>query len=904
MTDLRYRAFVSYSHASDAALAASLQSSLSQFAKPWYRLRTMRVFLDKTSLSANPALWPTIEQALGASEYFLLLASPTSANSVWVQQEVHWWLQNRTAQKLVLCLTDGVILWDNKSGDFDWEKTNAVPSILKGAFSSEPLYADFRGAKAANKYAKSDPVFRDALLDVAAPLMGRPKDDLDGEDIRLHRKAERIAWAAAFFILVLALAAGVGLMTAHERQKIAASRALASEATSHVDDRSLALLLSIESRRIVDTVESKRSLLTTLQRLPNAEAFLWGHTDAVTKAVLSPDGQTVVSAGWDDRVVFWNAATHQPIGQPIPAPKGLVGVAFSPDGSQFVTASSGSIVLWDTKSRLPVGTAFQAKEDFERVGFSSKGDLIAASTAAYGGHPSVVLLWSLTSHQPVGGPIPGSNFAFNSDDSILAVAQYGDLALYDLRKHRILRKPLTGHDKNISTIAFSPDGSIVAAGAEDQTITVWGVQSGHALGTLTGHTETVSSLLFEPDGNTLLSGSLDGSIIRWDLENMKPLATLMKGYGAAISSIVSTPDDQLRALALDKERVILLDLHGDPPLGRRIHATDSNSSNVAFSPDGRLLASAGEFGSVALWDVATGQMSGDPLSGHERQVSSVAFAPDGKILVSGSMDGSVIFWDVSSRTALSPAVQALRSPVWSLACSPDGKTAVAGGDAELVFFDLVTRKQLGPPVTSQKDRIWALAFSPNGDLLASAGNNLVVMIWKSGQQGQLVKALGTPLLPGEDFEVMPAGVNFNADGTMLATSTQGHTVTLWDVKGWRPIPPVLSGHTQAVSSVAFSADGKVLVSGSADGDIRIWDVQAHELIGSLGVAPEEVNSIALERRKGILASVGEKDSIVLWSLDFNDWVNEACRIANRNLTPKEWSTFFGTRSYQKTCPTL
>ncbi|HEY6489462.1 MAG TPA: TIR domain-containing protein [Terracidiphilus sp.] len=903
MTDLRYRAFVSYSHASDAQLAASLQSSLSRFAKPWYRLRTMRVFLDKTSLSANPALWPTIEQALGQSEYFLLLASPTSANSVWVQQEVRWWLQNKTAEKLVVCLTDGVILWDNKTGDFDWDKTNAVPAILKGAFPSEPLYADFRAAKTANKYAKSDPAFRDALLDLAAPLLGRPKDDLDGEDIRLHRKTERIAWAAAFFIVVFALAAGLGVTMAHQRQKIAASRALASEAASHGEDRSLAMLLSIESRKIADTVESRRSLLTTLQRLPNTEAFLWGHTDAVTKAVLSPDGQTVLSAGWDNRVVLWNAATYQPIGPPIPAPKGLVGAAFSPNGSQFVTASSGSIVLWDTKSRQRLGDALRASEEFEHVGFSSKGDLIAASTAAFGGHPSVVLVWSLANHQLIGDPIPGSNFAFSPDDSVLAVAQYGDLVLYDIHKHRVLRKPLTGHDKNISTIAFSADGSTVAAGVEDQTIIVWDVQSGQLLGTLAGNTETVSSLLFENDGETLLSGSLDGTIIRWNLEEMKPLATLIKGFDASISSIFSTPDHHVKALALDKERVILLNVNDDPPLGRRINATDSNSSNVAFSPDGRLLASAGEFGSVVLWDVETGQVSGDSLSGHEHQVSSIAFSPNGKILVSGSMDGSIIFWDLSSRTALGPPVM-LRSSIWSLACSPDGKTVVAGEDAELVFFDLATRKQLGPPVTSQKDRIWTLAFSPNGDLLASAGNSLVVMIWKNGQQGQLLKALGTPLLPGEDFEVMPTGVSFNADGTMLATSTQGHSVTLWDVKGWRPIAPVLYGHTQAVSGVAFSADGKVLASGSADGNIRIWDVQTHELIGSLGVPPEGVNSIALDRRKGILASVGEKDSIVLWNLNFNDWVSQACRIANRNLTTKEWGTFFGTKSYQKTCPGL
>lgn len=892
---------MSYSHEADAQLASSLQQSLSRIAKPWYRLRSMRVFLDKTSLSANPALWPTIEQALGQTEYFLLLASPASAKSSWVQQEVHWWLQNRTAEKLVICLTDGAILWDAQAGDFDWKKTNAISPNLKGAYSTEPLYADFRAAKAANSYAKSDPAFRAPLLDVAAPLMGRPKDDLDGEDIRTHRRTEQIAGAAALFMLVLALAAGIGLNMAHERQKIAASRALASEATSHVDDRPLAMLLSIESGRIADTVESKRALLTAIQRVANAEAFLWGHTDAVTKAVFSPDGQLVLSAGSDDRIVLWNAMSHQPIGQPIPCPKGLVSVAFNPNGSQFASASSGSIVLWDTNSHQPIGEPFRAKEDFVHVAFSSKGDMLAASTDAYGGHPSVVFLWNLVTHQPIGNPIPGANFAFSPDDSLLAVAQYGDLILYDLRSHSAFNKPLTGHDKNISSIAFSPDGSTVAAGAEDKTIILWDVETRKPLGTLIGHSQTVSSLLFTRDGESLFSGSLDGAIIQWDLENFKPLANLTKGLGASISSIFLSPDGNLKSLALDKERVILLNVNEDPPLGRRIRAVGSGSANIAFSPDGRLFASSGEFGDVVLWEVSTGQQSGTPLEGHERQVSSLAFAPDGKVLVSGSMDGTVVFWDVSSHAALAPPVKALHSPIWSLTCSPDGKTLVAGGDAELVFWDIATRSQLGPPVTLQKDRIWRLAFSPDGDLLASAGNNLEVAIWKNGQHDRVFKRVGIPVEDG-NLELMPSGLSFNFDGTIMATSTQGHSVTLWSVKDWRPIPPVLSGDTQAVSSVAFGPDGKVLVSGSADGDIRLWDMQTHELIGTLGVQTEAVNSVAFAPGKGMLASVGEDDSIVLWNVDFQGWISRACQIGNRDLTAKEWNTYFGARPYRKTCP--
>jgi len=78
---MAYDAFISYSQAVDRPIAEAIQRALHRVAKPWYRLRALRVFRDATSLSANPALWPAIEEALGQSRFLILCASPPAATS-------------------------------------------------------------------------------------------------------------------------------------------------------------------------------------------------------------------------------------------------------------------------------------------------------------------------------------------------------------------------------------------------------------------------------------------------------------------------------------------------------------------------------------------------------------------------------------------------------------------------------------------------------------------------------------------------------------------------------------------------------------------------------------------------------------------------------------------------------
>ncbi len=136
-----------YSHATDGKLAPAIQSGLHRFARPWYRLRALRVFRDKTSLAVSPALWPAIARALGESEYFLLFASPRAARSPWVEREVAYWLEARSPATLLIVLTEGELLWDPAAGDFDWRRTDALPARFAGVLQDEPFFLDLRWAQ-------------------------------------------------------------------------------------------------------------------------------------------------------------------------------------------------------------------------------------------------------------------------------------------------------------------------------------------------------------------------------------------------------------------------------------------------------------------------------------------------------------------------------------------------------------------------------------------------------------------------------------------------------------------------------------------------------------------------------------------------------------------------------------
>jgi dipeptidyl aminopeptidase/acylaminoacyl peptidase len=197
----------------------------------------------------------------------------------------------------------------------------------------------------------------------------------------------------------------------------------------------------------------------------------------------------------------------------------------------------------------------------------------------------------------------------------------------------------------VHAVAFSPDGRLLASVGGDETVRLWDPATGQHRRTLTGHARGIWGVAFSPDGRPLATASEDKTVRLWDPATGQHERTLV-GHAGPVNAVAFSPDGRLLATASDDKTVRLWDLaageRGRTLMGPLMGHTAWVRS-VAFSPDGRLLASASDDKTVWLWDPATGQHQ-RTLTGHAGPVRSVAFSPDGRLLASAGDDGTVRLW--------------------------------------------------------------------------------------------------------------------------------------------------------------------------------------------------------------------------------------------------------------------
>jgi WD40 repeat protein/subtilase family serine protease len=473
----------------------------------------------------------------------------------------------------------------------------------------------------------------------------------------------------------------------------------------------------------------------------------------------------------------------------------------------------------------------------------------AAVLPAFGqGRPDIV--WMRGGHA---GDV--TSVAFSPDGSLLASSGSWDATIKLWRvSDGALVRTLTGHTDWVNSVAFSPDGSLIASGSDDSTIKLWRVSDGALVRTLTGHWGPVTSVAFSPDGRLLASSGSDDSTIKlWRVSDGALVRTLT-GHWGPVTSVAFSPDGRLLASSGSWDATIKLWRVSDGALVRILTGHTDWVDSVAFSPDGSLIASGSRDATIKLWRVSDGALVAT-LTGHTDWVNSVAFSPDGSLIASGSRDATIKLWRVSDGAL----VATLTGHTWdvnSVAFSPDGSLLASGSDDSTIKLWRVSDGALVATLTWHTRGVYSVAFSPDGSLLASSGSrDATIKLWRVSD-GALVATL-----TGHTWDVN--SVAFSPDGSLLASGSWDRTIRLWRVSDGALVR-TLTGHTDWVDSVAFSPDGSLIASGSWDRTIRLWRVSDGALVATLTGHTDTVYSVAFSPDGSLLASGSRDATIKLW----------------------------------------
>jgi WD40 repeat protein len=637
---LDYDAFLSYTHR-DRPVVSGIQKGLHHIGRRVGQLRALRVFRDDTDLTASPDLWGRITDALDRSRYFIVTLSPGAAQSYWVNQEISYWLEHRGLEQLLLVQAAGQLNWDPHRLSFDPQSSGAAPPALTepGSLPAEPLYIDVSDDA---PWDDRGPVFREKVTSLAAPIHGKPKDQLASDDLREQRRFRRLRAAAIAGLVLLTVAAVIAAMFAVvQRRHAVAQRNAAIAQLLDTEARSmLAGTVSGGDTRAFEELLAARTLVPN----PAEGALLHAAAISATTAKLidngaivhgvaySTDGHRLASAGDDHLVRIWDAGSGQPVGKPLTGHTGPVwSVAFSPNGDRLASASSDHTVrLWDARTGDPIGKPLTGNTgSVWSVAFSPDGHLLAT------GDDRDVKLWNADTGQPVSAPMPGNtgevrSVAFSPDGHRLASAGTDDnIRMWDTDTGQPIGKPLTGHTETVYRAVFSPDGHRLASASDDGSVRQWNADTGEPIGDPLTPFGQILTVAFSPDGHELASSGSDGAVRLWNADTGSSLAVLT-GHTALVYAVVFSPDGRRLVSSGDDHTVRLWDIR---PLFTG--HTDAVTS-VAFSPDGHRLASSDVDQTVRLWSADNGRPVGEPLAGPAGPVYQVAFSPDGRRLATAN----------------------------------------------------------------------------------------------------------------------------------------------------------------------------------------------------------------------------------------------------------------------------
>jgi WD40 repeat protein len=761
----------------------------------------------------------------------------------------------------------------------------------------------------------------------------------------ISRRRKTLAGLVVLLLVVSMASAGLAVVAATNanRQRInAVSGQLAAESeTLDSADPATAALLAAAAWRLDPTPQARDALLDVLAQpaygvLPGGPG-----SGGLTALAFSPKTDSLATVDGNGLVGFWDTATRNRVGQlEHQPPSDADTVVFSPNGKILVVAgASGEAQLWNAATHHLISTLTAGESTFSgstgithnSAAFSPDGKTLAMVTAA-----GSVQLWDVATKARDGAPLVSSNrrivaIAFQPGSKLLAAASDGGIVqFWDTSTRHTAGKSLTAGPAptagapgfGLETLAFSPNGKILATADADGKVQFWNATHRALVGgidgiLINGETGFGIAIAFSPDGKFLATVGEDGTARLWTTASGAAVGAPLDGgpgSGTAVAfsadgkSLVTTGGDgSARLWNLDTRSRIHLPL-----------AIDGGSLPIAFSPDRRTFATTGGGGTAELWNLTTNQLIAElPAGAHDigGGAASLAFSPDGKILATFSAQGAPVagqpgietstgtivrFWNVATQSqASAPITTTTVDPPTDVVFSPDGKTlatATQGGVIQL--WNIAKRRLIWAPVVGEEAFRPgpAVAFSHDGKMLATAAKNGSVQLWDIARRTRI--ATLTAKGDGASF----TRVAFSPDDRTLATWGDPGILRLWDVAAHTQIGAPIAAGSGQVNDASFSLDGSTVATAGTDGMARLWDTATHAQIGApITDGTSDIYTAAFSPDGKTLAT-SSLTGVAFWDVALpRNLAGSACAIAGRSFTRGEWDTYVQSEPFQPVC---
>lgn len=459
---------------------------------------------------------------------------------------------------------------------------------------------------------------------------------------------------------------------------------------------------------------------------------------------------------------------------------------------------------------------------------------------------------------------------------------------------------LTGHTDGVASVAWHPDGGLLASASKDNTIRIWDSESQQHVATLVGHTNRVRGIAWRADGSQLASASYDNSIRLWKIDANRPLPSTIEASDVLSNdeedafTVAWSPDGQWLASAGRGGALRLWNVHTlENVITLPPNPAAGEINKVAWNPAGTHLALAVDEGAVHIWSLA--DMLSDPaqsgaqpliLSGHHSYVLDVTWRSDGEQLASASTDSTIRIWNARTGQQLD-MLTGHQLDVNSVDWSADDRHLLSGSSDTTIRMWDIDEGTSEIILTGHQNWVTDARWHPEGGQydLASGSADDTVRLWN-------LDSLGVKRLDNFKVEASQGDIKWSASGRWLATARDQGLVLIHDAQDEFILHQVLTTQADKVINLQWNSRDELAFI-DIEGTLGVWSegevitIDAHTLFDQVRSNDRYVVSWSSEGEG--LITAGQDGMIKLWRWQQKQLTEVISTQIDAKLSALDWS---------------